>query len=87
MNPCHPQNFQCHLKVNQHDEVEVINTSLRSGRDDNDSKEVLNEEDDVYAEQRERIKMIMSSYDDAESKDCQMNSEREDQITAKENPC
>ena len=63
--------------------MEGKNTPLESG----DPKEVSNEEDDVYAEQRERIKMIMSSYDDAESKDSQINSEREDQITAKENPC
>ena len=80
MNPCHPQNFQCHLKVNQHDEVEVINTSLRSGRDDNDSKEVSNEEDDVYAEQREHIKMYMNSYYDSGSDDDQICSESEDEI-------
>ena len=44
-----------------------------------DSKEVVNEEDDVYAEQRERIKMIMSSYDNTDSEDSQMNSESEDE--------
>ena len=67
--------------------MEGTNRPLGSGGDDNDSKEVSNEEEDVYAEQREHINMIMSSYDDAESKDSQINSEREDQITAKENPC
>ena len=51
-------------------------TSLGSG----DSKEVLNEEDYVYAEQMEPIKMIMSSYDDTDSDDSQMNSEIENEI-------
>ena len=69
------------------EEMEGPNPPLGCDDDDNDSKEVSNEEDDAYAEQRERIKMIMSSYDDAELKDSQINSEREDQITAKENPC
>ena len=69
------------------DKMEGTNPPLGCDDDDNDSKEVSNEEDDAYAEQRERIKMIMSSYDDAELKDSQINSEREDQITAKENPC
>ena len=37
-------------------------TSLGSDGDDNDSREVSNKEDNGYAEQRERIEMIMSSY-------------------------
>ena len=44
--------------------MEGTNRPLGSGGDDNDSKEVSNEEEDVYAEQREHINMIMSSYDD-----------------------
>ena len=45
-----------------------------------DSKEVSNEEEDVYAEQREHINEIMSSYDDSDSKDGQISSESEDEI-------
>ena len=45
-----------------------------------DSKEVSNEKDDVYAEQRERIKMSMRSYDDTDSEDSQINSESENEI-------
>ena len=45
-----------------------------------DSKEVSNEKDDVYAEQREHIKMSMRSYDDTDSEDSQINSESEDEI-------
>ena len=53
------------------------NTLLESA----DPKEVSNEEDDVYAEQRERIRMNMSSYDDdTESEDSQLSSESEDEI-------
>ena len=37
-------------------------TSLGSDGDDNDSREVSNKEDNGYAEKRERIEMIMSSY-------------------------
>ena len=48
-------------QVNQHDVMEGTKTPLGIGGDVNDSKEVSNEEDDVYAEQREHIKMIMSS--------------------------
>ena len=59
------------------DVMEGTKTPLGSG----DSKEVLNEEGDVYAEQRDRIKMIMNSYDDTDSEDSQMNSESEDKIT------
>ena len=44
------------------------------------SKEVSNEEEDVYAEQREHIKEIMSSYDDTDSEDDQISSESEDKI-------
>ena len=43
-------------------------------------KEVSNEEDNVYAEQRERIKEIMTSYDDTDSEDGQISSESEDEI-------
>ena len=74
-------------QVNQHDEMEGTNPSLGCDEDDNDSNEVSNKEDDVYAEQRERIKIIMTSYDDTDSEDSQINSERENEITAKENPC
>ena len=57
--------------------MEGKNTPLESG----DPKEVLNEEDDVYAEQRERIKMSMSSYvDDTDSEEDQISSESEDEI-------
>ena len=46
-----------------------------------DPKEVSNEEDDVYAEQRERIKMNTSSHDDdTDSEDSQISSESEDEI-------
>ena len=56
--------------------VEGKNTPLESG----DPKEVLNEEDDVYAEQREHIKMYMNSYYDSGSDDDQICSESEDEI-------
>ena len=57
--------------------MEGKNTPLESGY----PKEVSNEEDDVYAEQRERIKMNMSSYDDdTDSEDGQISSESEDEI-------
>ena len=57
--------------------MEGKNTPLGIG----DPKEDLNEEDDVYSEQREGIKMIMSSYDDdTDSEDCQISSESEDEI-------
>ena len=59
------------------DVMEGKNTPLESG----DPKEVSNEEDDVYAEQRERIKMSMSSYvDDTDSEEDQISSESEDEI-------
>ena len=58
------------------DVTEGTKTALGSG----DSKEVLNEEDYVYAEQMEPIKMIMSSYDDTDSDNSQMNSEIENEI-------
>ena len=59
------------------DVMEGKNTPLESG----DPKEVSNEEDYVYAEQRKRIKEIMSSYDDdTDSEDDQINSESEDEI-------
>ena len=46
-----------------------------------DPKEVSNEEDDVYTNQRERIKMSMSSHDDdTDSEDGQISSESEDEI-------
>ena len=44
------------------------------------TKQSFNEEDDVQAEQRERIKMILRSYDDTDSTDGQINSESEDEI-------
>ena len=56
--------------------MEGKNTPLESG----DPKEVSNEEDDVYVEQREHIKMSMRSYDDTDSEDSQINSESEDEI-------
>ena len=44
-------------------------------------KEVSNEEDNVYAEQRERINMSMNSYDDdTDSEDGQISSESEDEF-------
>ena len=67
MNPS--ANFSLTPQVN--DVMEGKNTPLESG----DPKEVSNEEDDVYAEQREHIMMIMSSYDDTDSDDSQINSE------------
>ena len=68
-------NFSLTPQVN--DVMEGKNTPLESG----DPKEVSNEEDDVYAEQRERIKMNMSSYDDdTDSEDGQISSESEDEI-------
>ena len=59
---------------------EVMEGTKRShGR--GESKEVSNEKDDVYAEQRERIKMNMSSYDDdTDSEDGQIRAESEDEI-------
>ena len=56
--PSTSANFSFKSQVN--DVMEGKNTPLESG----DPKEVSNEEDDDYAEQRERIKMNMSSYDD-----------------------
>merc|ERR1712240_957656 len=68
-------NFSSTPQVN--DVVEGKNTPLESG----DPKEVSNEEDYVYAEQRERIKMNMSSYDDdTDSEDGQLRAESEDEI-------
>ena len=72
--------FSLSPQLNQPDEMEGINTPLGSGGDDNDSKVVSNEEDNVYADQREHIKLTMSSYDDADSEDCQIDSESEDEI-------
>ena len=60
--------------------MEGTNPPLGCDEDDNDSKEVSNEEEGVYAEQRENIKEIMSSYDDSDSEDSKINSEREDEI-------
>ena len=63
------------------DKMEGTNPPLGCDDDDNDSKEVSNEEDDAYAEQRERIKMNMSSYDDdTDSEDGQIRAECEDEI-------
>ena len=45
-----------------------------------ESKEVSNEKDDVYAEQREHIKMYMNSYYDSGSDNDQICSESEDEI-------
>ena len=68
-------NFSLTSQVN--DVMEGKYTPLGSG----DPKEDSNEEDDVYAEQRERIKMNMSSYDDdTDSEDGQISSESEDEI-------
>ena len=67
-------NFSSTPQVN--DVVEGKNTPLESG----DPKEVSNEEDDVYAEQREHIKMYMNSYYDSGSDDDQICSESEDEI-------
>ena len=73
--PSTSANFSLTPQVN--DVMEGKNTPLESA----DPKEVLNEEDDVYAEQRERIKMSMSSYvDDTDSEDDQISSESEDEI-------
>ena len=58
---------------------EVMEGTKRShGR--GESKEVSNEKDDVYGEQREHIKMSMRSYDDTDSEDSQINSESENEI-------
>ena len=67
-------NFSSTPQVN--DVVEGKNTPLESG----DPKEVSNEEDDDYAEQREHIKMYMNSYYDSGSDDDQICSESEDEI-------
>ena len=73
--PSTSANFSFKSQVN--DVMEGKNTPLESA----DPKEVLNEEDDVYAEQRERIKMNMSSYDDdTDSEDGQIRAESEDEI-------
>merc|ERR1712101_49668 len=73
--PSTSANFSLTPQVN--DGIEGKNTPLKSA----DQKEVLNEEDDVYAEQRERIKMSMSSYvDDTDSEEDQISSESEDEI-------
>ena len=73
--PSTSANFSLTPQVN--DVMEGKNTPLESA----DPKEVLNEEDDVYAEQRERIKMSMSSYvDDTDSEEDQISSESEDEI-------
>ena len=73
--PSTSTNFSLTPQVN--DVMEGKNTPLESGY----PKEVSNEEDDVYAEQRERIKMNMSSYDDdTDSEDSQISSESEDEI-------
>ena len=72
--PSTSANFSLTPQVN--DVMEGKNTPLGSG----DSEEVLNEEHDVYAEQRECIKEIMSSYDDTDSEDDQISSESEDEI-------
>ena len=54
---------------------------LWRGGNDNESKEVSNEKDDVYAEQKDHIKMSMGSYDnDTDSEDDQISSESEDEI-------
>ena len=75
MNPLNLQKFSLSPQIN--DVIKGIKTTLESA----DSKEVSNEEDDVYAEQRERIKMNMSSYDDdTDSEDGQISSESEDEI-------
>ena len=58
------------------DVIEGTKTPLESA----DLKEVSNEEEDVYAEQREHIKEIMSSYDDSDSEDDQISSKSEDEI-------
>ena len=73
--PSTSANFSFKSQVN--DVMEGKNTPLESG----DPKEVSNEEDDDYAEQRERIKMNMSSYDDdTDSEDGQIRAECEDEI-------
>ena len=73
--PSTSANFSFKSQVN--DVMEGKNTPLESG----DPKEVSNEEDDDYAEQRERIKMNMSSYDDdTDSEDGQIRAESEDEI-------
>ena len=54
--------------------IEGTNTPLGSG----DSTEVLNEEDDAHAEQRERIKVIITSYDDTDSQESRISSESKD---------
>ena len=72
-----PTSAKFSLTPQVNDVMEGKNTPLESG----DPKEVSNEEDDVYAEQRERIKMNMSSYDDdTDSEDGQISSESEDEI-------
>ena len=73
--PSTSANFSLTPQVN--DVMEGKNTPLESG----DPKEVSNEEDDVYAGQREHIKMNMSSYDDdTDSEEGQISSESEDEI-------
>ena len=60
--------------------MEGTHTPHGCGGDDINSKEVFNEKDDVYAEHRKWIKMILSSYDDTDSEDSQINLESEDEI-------
>ena len=67
-------NFSLTPQIN--DKMKGKNTPLASA----DSQEVLNKEHDVYGEQRECIKEIMSSYDDTDSEDDQISSESEDEI-------
>ena len=73
--PSTSANFSLTPQVNN--VTEGKNTPPGSGN----SEEVLNEEHDVYAEQRECIKEIMSSYDDTDSEDDQISSESEDEIS------
>ena len=57
------------------DVIEGTNTPLESA----DSKEVSNEKEDVYADQIEHIKEIMSSYDDSDSEDDQISWENKEE--------
>ena len=72
--PSTSANFSLTPQIN--DEMKGKNTPLASA----DSQEVLNKEHDVYVEQTECIKEIMSSYDDTDSEDDQRSSESEDEI-------
>ena len=61
-------------------QVNEVMEGIKRSHGRGESKEVSNEKDDVYAEQREHIKMYMNSYYDSGSDNHQRCSESEDEI-------